>query len=85
MECLDAKTKNEILKYSNGNKEIPLILEGINECSFAIKGKRPKTKYNFYISECMRKMGKSKPASERMKGCALEWSKWIKLGFIFDK
>ena len=73
MECLDAKTKHEILKYTEGNKAIPLILEGINECSFAIKGKRPKSAYNLHISSCMKAIGKSVPASERMKRCALEW------------
>ena len=73
MECLDAKTKSEIIKYAGDNKAIPAILEGINECTFAIKGKRPKSAYNIHISNCMKAIGKSVAASERMKRCAIEW------------
>lgn len=40
----------------------------------SIKVKRPKSKYNLFVSDCMKRIGKSVPASERMKSCSVEWN-----------
>lgn len=75
-------------EVSSSTKEFLEHINGISTCDGSkhlsksddsdfkpsVKVRRPKSKYNEFVSTCMKRIGKSVPASERMKRCSVEWN-----------
>ena len=79
--CMSKDMKEHILnKLEQVNTEkvdkIMTDIEKVQECNNRkTKGNRKPSKYNIFIGECMRDIGKSVPAPQRMKTCAVNWKK----------
>lgn len=54
-------------------KPEPCDCEGVTKTK-RVKGTRKKSKYNEFVSVCMKDIGKGVPVTERMKTCAGKWN-----------